>query len=51
MSTIVSWCRLITLRPSIIGCIESLRDCTLGLPRSREPAPDGSFTGILREGF
>ncbi len=34
MSTIVSWCRLITLRPSIFGCIESLRGCTLGLPRS-----------------
>ena len=50
MSTIVSWCRLITLRPSIFGCIESLRDCTLGLLRSGEPAPDGSFTGILREG-
>ncbi len=50
MSTIVSWCRLITLRPSIFGCIESRRDCTLGLPRSGEAAPDGSFTGILREG-
>ncbi|MCR9280793.1 MAG: hypothetical protein NXH99_03825 [Rhodobacteraceae bacterium] len=50
MSTIVSWCRLITLRPSIFGCIESLRDCTLGLLRSGEVALDGSFTGILREG-
>ncbi len=50
MSTIVSWCRLITLRPSIFGCIESLRDCRLGLLRSGEAAPDGSFTGILREG-
>ncbi len=50
MSTIVSLCRLITLRPSIFGCIESLRGCTLGLPRSGEAALDGSFTGILREG-
>jgi hypothetical protein len=49
MNCIVSCDRLITLPPSIFGCIESFRGCTPGLLRSGPgPVADGSFTGILK---